>query len=107
MPWTNIPATGTLSYGDGSTTYTFDPLYRSNVSGVPEYDEARRTVVAWAWTIEVDAWVTSNAGGGNTADTTLATMRQILTKPGGILHYDSKGFSTFAINTGGVFDVAW
>ncbi len=104
MAWSNIPATGTLSYNG----FSFDPLYKSKVTGRMLYDEANRTVIATEYTFDVIANITS-ASNSNT-NATLASMRQALSAPGGILHYDGKGFgTTFSVNdpAGTIKDVAF
>lgn len=104
MAWTNIAATGVLSYNG----FAFDPLYKSKVSGRMVQDEAERTVIYTEYTFDITATVTSNAsGGGTSAD--LLSMRQKLEAQGGEFHYDNKGFgTTFTVNApggGGVRDV--
>lgn len=117
MSITLLIDTGTLTYNG----VTFVTLWKSHVSGVCEYDKAKRAVKFVRWTIEVEGFVTLNgsvrhgpaATPGSlpgTTDSILSVIRTALMQPGKGLTYTGKGFGPLKVNFVGptsVWDVAW
>lgn len=104
MAWTNIPATGTVSYESAGGTWSFDPLHRSKMTCEFVKDDAGRTIVGTKHTLRVTAYIQGNSG----TDTDLATMKKALSAAGGILKYRNKGFGDLTVNdSSGPQDSAW
>ena len=99
-----LPDVGTLGYNG----VTFSCLQHTSISGKPLPDNAGRTIKGMEWTLNVDGLVTLEAG-QTTIDTTVQTLRRLLSAQGGILTYSNKGFGpSFTVNTpGGIKDMAW
>ena len=97
-----MTSTDTLSYNG----VQFSVLYKSKISGRPILNESRRAVKCVEYTIEVRSYVTFAS---ETTDSTMQSLRTLLTKPAGELHYDNKGFGSLAVNVpgGAVWDAEW
>lgn len=94
-----LPRAGaTCSYNGVS----FLTLYKSSVSSRPILDEAKRTTIYVEHTLSVEGYIATV-----TTDSSLTTMRKLLTACGGALTYTSKGFGDLTVNVNVVRDVAW
>lgn len=78
-------------------------VYKSEVSGRPEYVDSKRTVKWMAWTITVRGLVYADPNDDST-DAQLEEMRRVLSRNCGRLEYSRKGFGDFIINSGNVWD---
>jgi hypothetical protein len=106
-------ASGLLAAGDGSAVYngfTFSSaVHAERIEGVPEYDEARRTIAWITWTITLCDYLYSVPPATIDAQIRSACMK--LESPGGAFTFTSNAFRTdFKINVPGggrIKDVAW
>jgi hypothetical protein len=86
---------GTFSYNGVAWT----SLYKSKAEVKPIRDSAGRALVAREYTLDVEGYIAADPG--STTDSTLASMRQLLEKPGGALSFTDKGFGTLQVNQPG------
>lgn len=99
-----LPDTGRLFYNG----VTFSPLFRTEVSGEPVKDNARRTVKHMKYILMADGYATLPSGAPSINGVT-ETLRNLLTKQGGTLVYQGRGID-LVINPqglGGKRDAAW
>lgn len=101
---TNLPDLGILSYNG----VTFSALYKTRIGGEAVRDEAGRTIKYMKYVIDVEGYVTKNAG-DNSVDNTWVAIRELLDAQAGVLTYDRKGFGPLIVNApgGALRDVAW
>jgi len=93
----SLPNSGELSYNG----YTWPVETSTEVSVVPKYDAAGRTVTHNEITLSAD-WLVS----GRPTDAATLDLRRRITKPGAALRYAGRGWG-LAVNVGGVKDVLW
>ncbi len=93
----------TLAYN----TVQFSVLFKSEISGEYLLDDAGRTVKAATYTLTVEGIVSS--AGGTPLEQNFATLRELLSQPGGVLIYQDRGFGDLAVNQvgGNSNDIAW
>jgi len=94
---------GTLEYGRGNRTYTFDASSKVTVQSEMVQDEAERTIIYQRQTITVRATVADNAG----TDNSLEDIKAILGEQGSGLRFINRGFGNDVIVNlpGGVDDL--
>src|SRR5437763_1404356 len=100
---TTLANTGTCTYWG----VRFN-VYRSRISGKPEYDRAKRTVKWVTYTLMLEGVLvvpemvthpdgTTDITAGT--DGTMENMRIRLQTPGGALTFEDKGFGSLCVNT--------
>lgn len=110
----SLSGLGTCSYGHRApdetlTGFTFSEKADTRISGKPNLDQAKRTVVSVTYTILVRDYVLPGFGDGFSTENEMLSVRRILTKPGGELTYLGKGFGQLVVNAPGqaVLDAQW
>lgn len=99
-----LPDIGTASYNG----CTFSSLFISSVSGNMVQDNANRTIKYVEYTLVLDGYVTLDDT-SPTTDGIMEVLQAKLSKQGGVLTYNGKGFGAWVLNqAGSVYkDVAW
>ncbi len=99
----------TCSYTTAAGTIIFPVETETlDVQITPIPDAAKRTIRANQYLIKLKSWVIRTAGGISDTNSTMDSIRNILTQQGGAFRYESKGLGTINLNVaGGHKDVAW
>src|SRR5436190_20805185 len=96
---------GQVIYTAGPGAVTFgDAYYKSDVSSTPVYDRAGRTVTAVNHSLRIRQLIHDDSS----TDTTMDTMKKILTTPGGALQMEGVGWGDVRVNLpNGQRDCLW
>jgi len=103
-----LPDVGTLSYNG----CVFSPLFATEMSGKPIQDNANRTIKLMEYSVSVDGYVTLPAG-ATSINSTMDSLRRLLTARGGSLTYQGRGFDLVVgpvaggLIAGTARDLAW
>lgn len=101
MPVLAVPSEAICSYRG----YNFGPYtVTDGIKGKFLKDPTGRVVTATEYTF---SFTTTVAATTSTIDAELTTIRQTLSKPGGVFIYHGRGLGNIDINTGRLKDVAW